>query len=166
MFLPEKYSLWRIHRQNMSAFAGHIITCFAEFSRVTRLAFAKELLVRISNKTLSVVQARFVHTNILVKKKAYFRLIEVATIAAVKETIIEIKATIALPFHSSLTTLVVQWWKKSARKVYCTFRVFALLIKPVSLFIFLVFFVVLGVLSSLVASLRKTILDMRLYILP
>ena len=70
MFLPEKYSLWRIHRQNMSAFAGHIITCFAEFSRVTRLAFAKELLVRISKKTLSVVQARFEHTNILVKKKA------------------------------------------------------------------------------------------------
>ena len=53
----------------MSAFAGHIITCFAAFSRVTRLAFAKELLVCISKKTLSIVQARFVYTNILVKKK-------------------------------------------------------------------------------------------------
>ena len=53
----------------MSAFAGHIITCFAEFSRVTRLAFAKELLVRISKKTLSIVKAGFVDTNILVKKK-------------------------------------------------------------------------------------------------
>ena len=53
----------------MSAFAGHIITCFAAFSRVTRLAFAKELLVCISKKTLSIVQARFVDTNILVKKK-------------------------------------------------------------------------------------------------
>ena len=53
----------------MSAFDGHIITCFAEFSRVTRLAFAKELLVRVSKKTLSIVQARFVHTNILVKKE-------------------------------------------------------------------------------------------------
>ena len=53
----------------MSAFAGHIITCFAAFSRVTTLAFAKELLVRISKKTLSIVKARFVDTNILVKKK-------------------------------------------------------------------------------------------------
>ena len=44
----------------MSAFAGHIITCFAAFSRVTRLAFAKELLVCISKKTLSIVQAKFV----------------------------------------------------------------------------------------------------------
>ena len=49
----------------------------------------------------------------------------------------------------------------------CTFRVFAFLIfiKPVSLFIFLVSFVVLGVLSWLVASLRKTVLDMRLFCL-
>ena len=53
----------------MTAFAGYLITCFAAFSRVTRLAFAKELLVRISKKTLSIVQARFVDTNILVKKK-------------------------------------------------------------------------------------------------
>ena len=53
---------------NMTAFAGYLITCFAAFSRVTRLAFAKELLVRISKKTLSIVQARFVDTNILVKK--------------------------------------------------------------------------------------------------
>ena len=52
----------------MTAFAGFVITCFAAFSRVTRLAFAKELLVRISKKTLSIVQARFVDTNILVKK--------------------------------------------------------------------------------------------------
>ena len=53
----------------MTAFAGFVITCFAAFSRVTRLAFAKELLVCISKKTLSIVQARFVYTNILVKKK-------------------------------------------------------------------------------------------------
>ena len=42
---------------------------------------------------------------------------------------------------------------------------FACIIKPVSLFIFLVSFVVLVVLSSLIASLRKTILDMRLFCL-
>ena len=76
-----------------------------------------------------------------------------------------VKATIALLFHSSLTTLVVQWWKKSAEK--CTARSEFLLcfniIKPVSLFIFLVSFVILVALSSLVASLRKTILDMRLF---
>ena len=52
----------------MSAFAGHIITCVAEFSRVTRLAFAKKPLIRISKETLCIVQARFVGTNILVKK--------------------------------------------------------------------------------------------------
>ena len=40
-----------------------------------------------------------------------------------------------------------------------------LIIKPVSLFIFLVSFVVLVALSSLIASLRKTILDMRLFCL-
>ena len=54
----------------MSAFAGHIITCFAEFSRVTRLAFAKKPLVRVSKETLCIVEARFVGTNILVKVKA------------------------------------------------------------------------------------------------
>ena len=73
LFLPEKYSLRRRQAKlglNMSAFAGHIITCFAEFSRVTRLAFAKKPLVRISNETLCIVQARFVGTNILVKMKA------------------------------------------------------------------------------------------------
>ena len=59
----------------MTAFAGFVITCFAAFSRVTRLAFAKELLVRISKKTLSIVQARFVDTNILVKKKRNLDLI-------------------------------------------------------------------------------------------
>ena len=66
------YSLWRRQAKtglNMSAFAGHIITCFTAFSRVTWLAFATELLVRISKKTLSIVKARFVDTNILVKKK-------------------------------------------------------------------------------------------------
>ena len=42
---------------------------------------------------------------------------------------------------------------------------FAYITKPVSLFIFLVSFVVLVALSSLVASLRKTILDMRLFCL-
>ena len=57
--------------------------------------------------------------------------------------------------------------REICQKVCCTFRVFALLIfiKPVSLFIFLVSFVILGVVSSLVASLRKKILDMRLFCL-
>ena len=73
LFLPEKHSLWRSQAKtglNMSAFAGHIITCVAEFSRVTRLAFAKKPLIRISKETLCIVQARFVGTNILVKMKA------------------------------------------------------------------------------------------------
>ena len=52
------------------AMSPHIITCFAVFSRVTRLAFAKKPLIRISKETLCIVQARFVGTNILVKMKA------------------------------------------------------------------------------------------------
>ena len=102
----------------------------------------------------------FIFQNFKMKFGNFCWILPLATLGSER-----VKATIALPFHSSLTTLVVQWWKKSARKVYCTFRVFALLIKPVSLFIFLVSFVVLVALSSLVASLRKTILDMRLFCL-
>ena len=63
-----------------------------------------------------------------------------------------VKATIALPFQSSLTTSVVQWRKKSAKK--CAARS-EFLLCLLNLFLFLLF--------SLVTSLRKTILDMRLF---
>ena len=54
--------------------------------------------------------------------------INVETIATDVMMILWIKATITLPFRSSLTNLVVQWWQRICLKVCCTFGVFVLLI--------------------------------------
>ena len=54
--------------------------------------------------------------------------INVETIATDVMMILWIKATITLPFRSSLTNLVVQWWQRICLKVFCTFGVFVLLI--------------------------------------
>ena len=54
--------------------------------------------------------------------------IDVETIATDVMMILWIKATITLPFRSSLTNLVVQWWQRICLKVCCTFGVFVLLI--------------------------------------
>ena len=54
--------------------------------------------------------------------------INVETIVTDVMMILWIKATITLPFRSSLTNLVVQWWQRICLKVFCTFGVFVLLI--------------------------------------
>ena len=54
--------------------------------------------------------------------------INVETITTDVMMILWIKATITLPFRSSLTNLVVQWWQRICLKVFCTFGVFVLLI--------------------------------------
>ena len=54
--------------------------------------------------------------------------IDVETIATDVVMILWIKATITLPFRSSLTNLVMQWWQRICQKLFCTFGVFVLLI--------------------------------------
>ena len=54
--------------------------------------------------------------------------INVETIATDVMMILWIKATITLPFRSSLTNLIVQWCQRICLKVFCTFGVFVLLV--------------------------------------
>lgn len=74
-----------------------------------------------------------------------------------KQRLFEIKATIALPFHSfcSMTAM------KSAKNVLLTHLEFLLCLLTGCFFNFLVSVAYVVVLRSLVALLRKTILDMR-----
>ena len=53
---------------------------------------------------------------------------EVATTAIDEATILQIKTTVALPFQSSLTMLVVQWWQRNLPKSVLHVQSFSLLI--------------------------------------
>ena len=53
---------------------------------------------------------------------------EVATTAIGEATILQIKTTVALPFQSSLTMLVVQWWQRNLPKSVLHVQGFSLLI--------------------------------------
>ena len=53
---------------------------------------------------------------------------EVATTATDEATILQIKTTVALPFQSSLTMLVVQWWLRNLPKSVLHVQGFSLLI--------------------------------------